>query len=50
MHYITVTEFLEGKEITPESRNYLGSRKEFYLDNEVIIEFCKFATQFIESV
>ena len=47
---ITVPELLEGKEITPESKNYLGSRKEFDLDKDVIIEFCKFATQFFESV
>lgn len=47
---ITVPELLDGKEITPESKNYLGSRKEFDLDKEVIIEFCKFATQFFESV
>lgn len=43
-------ELLDGKEITPTSNNYLGSRKEFDLDKEVIIDFCKFATQFFESV
>ncbi|MEP0711296.1 hypothetical protein [Algoriphagus sp.] len=47
---ITVPELQQGKEITPESRNYLGSRKEFDLDKEVIIEFCNFATQFFEKV
>ena len=47
---ITVTELLEGKEITPSSHNYLGSRKEFDLDKEVIIDFCKFAIQFFENV
>ena len=47
---ITVQELLEGKEITPESKNYLGSRKEFDLDKEVIIDFCNFAIQFFESV
>jgi hypothetical protein len=47
---ITVEELLEGKEITPESRNYLGSRKEFDLDKEVIIDFCSFAVQFFENV
>jgi hypothetical protein len=31
-------------------RNYLGSRKEFDLDKEVIIDFCDFAVQFFESV
>jgi hypothetical protein len=47
---ITVTELNEGKEITPTSQNYLGSRKEFDLDKDVIIDFCKFAIQFFESV
>lgn len=47
---ITVKELVEGKEITATSNNYLGSRKEFDLDKEVIIDFCKFATQFFESV
>jgi hypothetical protein len=40
----------EGKEITPTSQNYLGNRKEFDLDKDVIIDFCKFAIQFFESV
>jgi len=47
---LTVTELFEGKEITPTSHNYLGSRKEFDLDKNVIIEFCAFAIQFFESV
>lgn len=47
---ITVPELLEGKEITPESRNFLGSRKEFDLDKQVIIEFCNFAIQFFQNV
>ena len=47
---ITVAELQEGKEITPTSQNYLGKRKEFDLDKEVIIEFCNFAVQFFESV
>ncbi len=47
---ITVKELLEGKEITPESRNYLGSRKEFDLDKETIISFCEFAIKFFENV
>ncbi|MFZ1694501.1 MAG: hypothetical protein WAT74_14995, partial [Flavobacteriales bacterium] len=40
---ISVAELREGKEITPTSKNYLGSRKEFELDKDVIIEFCDFA-------
>ncbi len=47
---LTVQELLDGKEMTPESRNYLGNRKEFDLDKEVIIDFCNFAIQFFESV
>ena len=47
---LTVGELLEGKEMTPESRNYLGSRKEFDLNKDVIIDFCNFAIQFFESV
>ena len=47
---LTVQELLDGKEITPESRNYLGNRKEFDLEKEVIIDFCNFAIQFFENV
>ena len=47
---LTVEELLTGKEITPDSRNYLGSRKEFDLEKDVIINFCNFAILFFESV
>lgn len=47
---ISVKELEEGKEITPESKNYLGSRKEFDLDKEIIINFCDFAVKFFEFV
>ena len=47
---ITVAELKEGKEISPTSHNYLGNRKEFDLDKEVIIDFCKFAVLFFENV
>lgn len=47
---LTVTELLEGKEISPSSHNYLGNRKEFGLDKKVIIDFCEFAIQFFENV
>lgn len=47
---ITINELKEGKEITPTSQNYLGNRKEFDLDKDVIIEFCQFAVQFFENV
>ncbi len=47
---ITYEELKAGKEISPSSKNYLGSRKEFELDKGVIIDFCKFATKFFENV
>jgi hypothetical protein len=47
---LTVEELKSGKEITPTCKNYLGSRKEFDLDKDVIREFCDFAVQFFESV
>lgn len=47
---ITVAELRNGKEILPECRNYLGSRKEFELNKEVIKEFCEFAVQFFDKV
>jgi hypothetical protein len=46
---ITVKELLEGKEITPTSHNYLGNRKEFDLDKDIIIDFCDFAVKFFEQ-
>ena len=46
---ITYHELKDGKEISPESRNYLGSRKEFDLDKEIIISFCDFAVKFFEN-
>lgn len=47
---ITVDELKAGKEITPTCKNYLGSRKEFDLDKEVILDFCDFAVKFFENV
>ncbi len=47
---LTVEELNGGSEITPGSKNYLGSRKEFDLDKVTIIDFCKFAVQFFDSV
>ena len=47
---ITVEEILEGKEISPTSKNYLGGRKEFDLDKEVIKDFCDFAVKFFDGV
>ena len=47
---LTVQELWDGKEMTPETKNYLGNRKEFYRDKDVIVDFCYFAIQFFESV
>lgn len=47
---LSVEELNAGKEINETSRNYLGNRKEFALDKDVIIEFCNFATKFFEGV
>ena len=47
---ITYHELQAGEEITPTSRNYLGSMKEFGLDKDVIIQFCEFAVKFFENV
>lgn len=47
---ISFKELSEGKEITPNCRNYLGSRKEFDTDKEKIIEYCKYAVKFFENV
>jgi len=47
---ITYEELKEGKEITPTSKNYLGNRKEFELNKEVIINFCDFAVKFFKGV
>ena len=47
---ISYKELEEGKVVSPKSQNYLGSRKEFELDKNVIIEFCKFAVKFFENV
>lgn len=47
---VSVEELNDGNEITESSRNYLGNRKEFELNKEVIKEFCDFATKFFEGV
>lgn len=47
---INYSELMEGKEITPISKNYLGSRKEFDLDKQTILDFCNFAIKFFENV
>lgn len=47
---ISFNELSEGKEITPTCHNYLGKREEFDTDKEKIIEYCKYAVKFFESV
>ena len=47
---ITVQELRDGKEVTAKSKNYLGSRGEFGMDKDRIIQFCKFAVKFFENV
>lgn len=46
---LSYQDFLAGKEIAPKCRNYLGSRKEFETDKELIIEYCKYAVKFFEN-
>ena len=47
---INYEELVEGKEVTKKSKNYLGKRKEFELDKDVIIDFCNFAVKFFSEV
>ena len=47
---LSYPELKSGKSITPSSHNYLGNRKEFELDKEVIIDFCDFAVKFFSEV
>ena len=47
---ITYEELRSGQEVSLTSRNYLGDRKEFELDKEVIKEFCEFAVKFFKEV
>lgn len=46
---ISYEELEQGKEITPTSHNYLGKRKEFDTDKDLIIEYCKYAVKFFEN-
>jgi hypothetical protein len=47
---LSVTDLKNGKEITPECRNYLGNVKAFELDKEIIKDFCEFALKFFANV
>ncbi len=47
---ITFGELKDGKDISQTSKNYLGNRKEFELDKDVVIQFCDFAVKFFSEV
>lgn len=47
---ISYSELKEGKEITENCRKWLGSRKEFETCQDMIKDYCKYATKFFENV
>jgi hypothetical protein len=47
---ISYKELSEGQVITSTCRNYLGKRKEFDTDKNLIIDYCKYAVKFFENV
>ena len=47
---ISYKELKEGKEIHEKCRNWLGNRKEFETDKDLIIDYCKYAIKFFENV
>ncbi len=47
---ISYKELSEGKEITSTCHSYLGKRKEFNTDKDLIIDYCKYAVKFFENV
>ena len=47
---ITFKELETGEKITPEDKKYLGNRKEFDLNKNIIIDFCDFAVKFFKEV
>lgn len=47
---ISYRELKEGKEIHEKCRNWLGNRKEFETDKDLIIDYCKYAIKFFENV
>jgi len=48
---ISLEELKRGEVVSPTSTNYyLGNRKEFELNKEVIINFCDFAVKFFKNV
>lgn len=47
---ISFQELKRGKEISPSCHSYLGNRKEFEMDKDKIIDYCKYAVRFFENV
>lgn len=47
---ISYKELCEGKEITSTCHSYLGKRKEFDTDKDLIIDYCGYAVKFFENV
>lgn len=47
---ISYQQLKAGKEISPKCRHYLGKRTEFETDSQKIIDYCKYAVKFFESV
>lgn len=47
---VSYSELKEGREIHEKCRNWLGNRKEFETDKELIVEYCRYATKFFENV
>jgi len=47
---INYSELKAGEVISPSSKNYLGNRKEFGLDDDMIKAFCRFAVKFFKNV
>ena len=47
---ISYKELSDGKEITSTCHSYLGKRKEFDTDKDLIIDYCKYAVKFFENV
>ncbi|SDL59750.1 hypothetical protein [Kriegella aquimaris] len=47
---ISYKELKAGKVIHEKCRNWLGSRKEFETDKELIIDYCRYAIKFFENV
>ena len=47
---ISYKELSDGKEITATCHSYLGKRKEFDTDKNLIIDYCRYAVKFFENV